>query len=377
MALAYTPGLKRKEVTLVRKSRELPIPGDVLVKEGESVNYDTAVAYANIQGKPSTVNASYVLGCLPDDLERYVLKKEGSEVQAQEVIAIKKTIFDSIFGRKGTALLSPVQGLVEYVSLTSGQIIIREPPRRIELSSFIPGKVSKVFPTRGVIIDVQAAHVQGIFGIGGETHGKLEIVVDNPEQTLEPELLRKEHSGKVLVGGSLVKQDTLKKAVDIGVKGIIVGGIDQKDLTGFLGYRIGVAITGNEPGPTVIVTEGFGKMNMASKTFTLLKNHEEDLACINGSTQIRAGVLRPEIIIPIEDTNQPESSSALRLDGLTPGLPIRIIAPPYFGALGHVVELPYQLQTIETESPVRVLTAQLDDGRRVMVPRANVELIEE
>jgi len=32
---------------------------------------------------------------------------------------------------------------------------------------------------------------------------------------------------------------------------------------------------------------------------------------------------------------------------------------------------------IETESEVRVLEAELDDGRRVVIPRANVEIIEE
>jgi hypothetical protein len=382
MALAYTPGLKRKESTLVRKIRELPIAGEVLVKEGDKVDYDSVVAYANVQGKPYTVNASFILDCVPDDLERYMLKKEGSEIEENEIIAIKRTMFDSILKRKGRVLESPVKGVIEYVSLTSGQIIVREPPRKLELTSYIPGTITKVIPARGVIIEVPATHIQGIFGIGGESHGELETVVDNPQKILSAELVKKEHSGKVLVGGPLITKEALKKAGEAGVRGIIVGGIDQKDLTEFLGYRIGVAITGNEPGPTIIVTEGFGKMNMANKTFDLLRKHEGRLACINGATQIRAGVIRPEIIIPLsaralEDTSQSESESRPALEGLKPGQPIRIIAPPYFGALGHVIELPYQLETIETESSVRVLAAQLEDGRKVIVPRANVELIEE
>jgi len=62
---------------------------------------------------------------------------------------------------------------------------------------------------------------------------------------------------------------------------------------------------------------------------------------------------------------------------LVPGTPIRVIREPYFGALGVVVSLPVQLQWIETESEVRVLEAELEDGRRVVIPRANVEIIEE
>ncbi len=41
MAIAYTPGLKRKEAITVSKVRKLPIAGDVLVKKGTVVNYDT------------------------------------------------------------------------------------------------------------------------------------------------------------------------------------------------------------------------------------------------------------------------------------------------------------------------------------------------
>ena len=101
MALAYTPGLKRKESTLIRKFRQLPISGDILVKEGENVNYDTIVAQAQLSGKPYSINASHELGCYPDDLERYLLKTEGDSIEKDEVIAIKKTIFDRLFGKQG------------------------------------------------------------------------------------------------------------------------------------------------------------------------------------------------------------------------------------------------------------------------------------
>jgi hypothetical protein len=181
------------------------------------------------------------------------------------------------------------------------------------------------------------------------------------------------------VGGSLVDSPTLKKAIELGVKGVIVGGIRDAELSSFLGYNIGVAITGEERmGITLILTEGFGKMSMASKTFSFLKKFEGRLACINGATQIRAGVIRPEIIIPLEELIVGlRDDDELLLEGLTSGLPVRIIGPPYFGAIGHVTDLPVELQTVETESKVRVLEVELEDGSKVLVPRANVELIEE
>ena len=96
------------------------------------------------------------------------------------------------------------------------------------------------------------------------------------------------------------------------------------------------------------------------------------------NSEIRAGVIRPEIIIPLEETlNVRSEDEELHLEGLTSGLPVRIIGPPYFGAIGHVTNLPVELQTVETESKVRVLEVELEDGNIVTVPRANVELIEE
>jgi len=64
-------------------------------------------------------------------------------------------------------------------------------------------------------------------------------------------------------------------------------------------------------------------------------------------------------------------------EGLVPGTPLRIIREPYFGAIAEVVDLPPDLQVIDTEAHVRVLRAKLvDSGEIVTVPRANVEIIE-
>ncbi len=53
------------------------------------------------------------------------------------------------------------------------------------------------------------------------------------------------------------------------------GGFNYSDLKPILGYTLGVAITGSEDLVTsLIVTEGFGKINMGSRTFDLLKLHD-------------------------------------------------------------------------------------------------------
>lgn len=386
MAMAYTPGLKRKEATVITKTRKLPLSGDVLVKEGDRVTYDTVVAVTNLPGKVTVLNLASTLelessrGEYEEErgtlgLSNYLLKEVGDVCMPGEIIARRK----SFFGLFQKECRVPVEGRLESISEITGQCLLREPPIPLSMNAYIPGTVTKVMPNEGVEIETLAAFIQGIFGIGEETHGELKVLSKSENEALIETQITDECKGKIIVGGSIVDSSTLKKAVEIGVKGIIVGGIKDVELSTFLGYNIGVAITGEERmGLTLIITEGFGKMNMAKKTFRFLNKFEGRLACINGATQIRAGVIRPEIIIPIEELFRTSSGDdELLLEGLTSGLLVRIIGPPYFGAIGHVTDLPIELQTVETESKVRVLEVELEDGNRVLVPRANVELIEE
>lgn len=371
---AYTPGLQIKEAVIVRKVRRLPIKGEVIVNVGDIVDYDDIIAKSKIPGDPYTVKASYMLKCEPDEVPKYMIKKVGDAVKKGEIIAK----FTGLFGLIKNFVTSPVDGYIESLSTASGQIIVREAPKDIIIDAYIPGKVVSILPNEGAIIETNAAFIQGIFGVGGETHGEIVIAVDSPNDVLSEEHITKNHKGKIVIGGSLVTGEALKKAVEIGVKGVVTGGIRNSDLRSLLGYDIGVAITGYEDiGLTLIITEGFGKMAMSYRTFNLLKKFEGELAHVNGETHIRAGVIRPEIIIPhsriISSYNEQEKLEA----GMKPGTNVRIIRAPYFGKLGKVVSLPPELRMSKTESYVRVVEIELEDKQRVIVPRANVEIIEE
>jgi hypothetical protein len=113
---------------------------------------------------------------------------------------------------------------------------------------------------------------------------------------------------------------------------------------------------------------------MAKRTFELFKTLEGKQASVNGATQIRAGVIRPEVIVPNQAATG-DAPKAATGGMLEIGTQIRVIREPYFGGIGTVTELPAELQTVESGTEVRVLKAKLQDGRAVMVPRANVEII--
>ncbi|MHC4607888.1 MAG: hypothetical protein ACYTAF_13325, partial [Planctomycetota bacterium] len=278
-----------------------------------------------------------------------------------------------------THVPAPIDGTVENYSEKTGFMGIRAHPTPLELNAYVKGRVVEIFPEDGVRIRAEGSFIQGVFGIGGERHGKVQVVVDSQEDPLTTDRLPKDMEGKILVGGSVIEGKALRKVHDGGGVGVIAGGIVNEDLREYLGYDIGVAITGEEDIPiTAIITEGFGKMDMAGRTFELLKALEGRDASINGATQIRAGAQRPEIFVAggVEGAELLEEED-LSAHQLKAGTPIRIIRVPYFGQLATVTSLPAELTRLESGSRVRILEAKLNKtGEQVRVPRANVEILE-
>ena len=373
-AHAYTPGLKVKRLTSVSKTRRLPMIGKVLVSVGDEVKYDAIVAETSVPGDPVVANVAAELNIDPENLKRHMVKGVGDGVTEGEIIARYKGLF-GLFERKVT---SPCYGSVEAVSDFTGQVTLRGASIPVHVDAYIPGKITEVIPDEGAVVTTNACFIQGIFGVGGETHGTLKVNVDSPDEALTADRIGEDDKDLIIAGGSLVTIDAIRKASELGVRGIIVGAIGHEDLIDFMGSQVGVAITGQEEvGLTLVITEGFGKLSMADRTFGLLKEFEGSFVSMNGATQIRAGVIRPEIIIPHERSEGVSEAGDVLDSGMVPGTLVRIIREPYFGSIGTVSSLPVQLQEVKTGSSVRVLEVALEDGRKVVVPRANVEIIEE
>jgi len=247
----------------------------------------------------------------------------------------------------------------------------------VEVRAHIAGRVARVYPGHGVEISSEVSLVQGIFGLGGETRGRL-VGGTEPGVTLSRDDVTESHRGAVVVTGARIELTALRRAVEVGVAAIVAAGIDDADLRELLGYDLGVAVTGTETiGLTLVITEGFGEIPMSRRTYGLLADRFGEMASVSGATQIRAGVLRPEIIIPWSRRDDGPAGTATRPAGLLEvGTPVRLIRDPWFGAIGTVRELPHEPRWLESGSKARVLVAELQDGTTVVVPRANVELIE-
>ena len=372
MAHAYSPGLRVTARTVVRRVRRLPLKGRVLVQLGDPVGPHDIVARTELPGNVQTVNLASRLGLDPGRVLQALRRPVGSDVRSGELLAETK----GLFGMGRRCVDAPADGFVESVSEITGQLVLREPAIPVEVNAYVRGQVVEVIPQEGVIVEAHGALLQGIFGVGGEAWGAVAIAVDSPEAELTPPRLRPEHRGRVVVAGARVGYEALMRARELGVAAVVAGGLDDLDLRRLLGRDLGVAITGSENlGFTLVLTEGFGRIRMSDRAWELLGARTGRLASVSGATQIRAGGLRPEVLIPESDGNAVPSEREAGT-GLALGSLVRVIREPYFGRVGQVVELPPELRKVETEALVRVLVVAFPEGdERVLVPRANVELI--
>lgn len=436
-------------VQLIRKRRRLPLPGVVLVKQGDSVAPDSPIAkIVKKPGIPWVIPVSRLLGIEPEALARSMLRKVGDKVKIKEVIARAE---QGLYGRKEYE--APTEGTIEEISTKSGRVVIREefgkeePPVKIDvayelgvkpkevkkfllrgigqevkrgqifakkgeqaafftktaratisgvishvdeetghvtisrpfkevvLNAYMRGRVSELLPERGAIVEACAVRLNGIFGVGRETYGNLKMLVSSPSEPLTEDLIPQDCSGLILIGGSHATDGALKKALLNGAKGVITATANYLNIVKSLGVRLGVGITGQEDiDMTVILVEGFGHLQMRDYVWHTLRMLDGREASINGATQIRAGAIRPEIIVPLPDYAGEISTEQTVDEELSKGMRVRVVNEPYFGGIGTVIEVPRQPTKIESEAKVPVVVLELEGSReRVVVPRPNVE----
>lgn len=375
MPTAYVSGLMVTADTIVRKERLLPVAGEVLVTAGQESDAEQAVARALRPGNLATVKVSERLGIDPADVPAAMRRQQGDRVTAGEMIAETR----GLFGLFHNLCEAPVAGTIEHISPLSGYVTLREEPAPLQVLAHISGRVERIVPQQGAVIATRCALVQGIFGVGGERRGTLQVAASGPDGRMNLALAGDAARGAVLIGGATADATTLAEAARAGAAGVIVGSLMDADLRAFVGYDIGVAVTGQEQVPfTLILTEGFGLVAMAAATFDLLSALAGKRASIDGATQIRAGVIRPEIVVPRDGA----TADAVTVHGdaetasqLAVGAQVRLIREPFFGRLARVTTLPPELRAIETEAQVRVVEVELPGGERVVVPRANVEMV--
>jgi hypothetical protein len=370
MARILTPSLEVRADTVLIKERELPLAGEILVKPGDVVTPNQVIGRTFLPGAMMIERLPEKLGFSAIEVLAGLKVKEGQTVQRGDLLFEQR----GLFGLFTTRYQAEHDGEIELIT-SSGHISIRQASRPVELRAFIHGVVQEIEAGRSASIVSRCTWIQGIFGVGGERSGTIKIIENSDLK--QGDLA--DCQGKIIVFRGNPSGADLSSAMRSGAQGFICGSIDDLALKDFLGFELGVALTGDEPVTmSVIITEGFGKIPMSDAPWNLLLSLNGKEASINGTTQVRAGAQRPEVIIGIsKDTQNSISKEEVTRSPATieVGSQIRVIRFPYFGLKGEVLELPHELTKIATGAEVRVLVVKLETGETVTVPRANIEMI--
>lgn len=428
-------------IQLIKRLRQLPFPGEVMVEVGQIVTPSTLVAETRLSPEePYAMPIMEFFGRPPYEIGNHVLKQVGDEVQMGEPVAqgpyngqvvelrspgagrveqispLLGTVYIRLAGDpnepcrqvevakelgitpamvarylqvrvgdhvkvgqvlaqepEGGICYAPITG--EIVSILNGMVEIKRPFKPTRINAHIAGTVTEVIPRFGAEISTQGLQMHGLFGLGGEAVGALKVMASRPNDVLDVAELDQSVNGKILVAGSLVTEAAIRRARELGAVGIISGGMRNLDLVRLLGRELDLGITGLErAGITLIVMEGMGRVPFREDSLALLKAVDGQLCSINGMTQIRAGVIRPEIIISEQQVmgKAPVKQAPAHVTRI--GSSVRVIREPYFGEVGKVEEIPPRPFTFDSGVTTDIYLVRLQ-GELVPVARANVEML--
>ena len=342
-------------LTVIRRLRALPWPGEVLIGTGNSVDSSDVVARA---GKPRPhliLDVTSKLDISLEQAQECYLKRPGEPVQQGEPLAVRKGLFG---GRKIT---SPVEGMI--LTIEAGRMIIQPRPEMFELRALLSGTVTSLSPGVGVTIETPGALIQGVWGSGKEGYGVLKMGVEEPGAVLTGDQIEVAHHGSILICGATLDMELLKKAQEVQARGLIVGAVPAN-----LQEQVSQQIL------PIIATEGMGQIPISSTIFNLLKANEGREAMLLAVTPQRWQTARPEIIIPLPVSAPPEAPPQPGRV-LEPGQKVRIRRSPFWGQVGTVQSVHTERRVVEGGIKFPGAKVTLDDGTAVFVPHVNLDLV--
>jgi hypothetical protein len=168
--------------------------------------------------------------------------------------------------------------------------------------------------------------------------------------------------GSVILGGHVRDADTLRAATDQQIRGLIIPSM--------MSQLIQTAYQMRYP---ILVLDGFGAMPMNSSAFKLLTTNGEREVTVNAEHFDRYSGNRPEAIIPLPVTNEPEEPEPF--NAFAVGLTVRMRRPPFAGMIGTISNLPAGLSILQSGLRASAADVKLENGESVTVPLVNLEVV--
>ncbi len=254
----------------------------------EKIDFDSGtIVMREIQdysSKMYKIKIAERLGIKPKLIKNYTKREVGDFVYSGEILA--KKIIDN---KTPVIVEAPSTGSIKKIDRENGILYLQYDKKPHRKNSLIYGKIENVIPKKSARISFKGYEIYGIIGFGKEVSGELLFHNNEFDERIQD---------KILVIPHKITKEEIRKMIDFKVKGVIVSSINNSDLIDFIGFEVGVALTGNEDLPfSIIITEGFGNFKMDKNLEDFYRNNAQKWCYLNPHTQIRAGVIRPKIVI--------------------------------------------------------------------------------
>jgi hypothetical protein len=219
----------------------------------------------------------------------------------------------------------------------------------------VAGDVEQVIGTDKIVIRTVGSRVLGIVGLGGIASGQLRVVIDRPDVPLDANKIGPELAGTIVVGGSFADANAIRKLIEVKAKGLIVGGLLDRDIA---------TVTGNQPDDrcslwrmtpseqvlgeqtsiplAIMATEGFGRLPINPESFLLLQELDRQQAVLSADTRMSADLIRPELIVANVDAM--DYDAARSAASFAEGSHVRLIDPAMLGLTGVIVGAPKRIR---------------------------------
>ena len=354
--------------------RTLKGPGSILVQKNTEIEPHDIIGRYKITGGFTVINLARELNVSPEDVSKYLKTPVGKTIFKGELLASRKSLFSS------AEIIAPTDSVFESLSNTTGDAKFKLIPREMSLTSGVFGIVDNVDQQRGEItIKCMMTEVYGVVGTGTDKEGFLNVI-SGPAALVDPSNITVKNKGQILVAGSLVMEETIKKALSYNVNGIICGGLNMDDYLAMATSFSPTKRIGTEIGISIVATEGFGAIPIGEDLQEVLSRHTGRFAMINGNLG--------RLLLPSNDANSILSCRKVSLppqvaQGVKPelsvseiklGVKVRLVWPPFMGAQGSVTQVDNSPTVLESGISSYLLTVETR-SRKIRVPYSNVEII--
>ncbi len=340
-------------LTTIRRARLLENPGRVLVRTGQVVTATDPIAETYLPEQHFLLDVRRTLGVGSiKKAQELIQRREGEKIQKGDVIAETGGLFSRV-------VRAPYDGVV--VAVGGGQVWIEALGQPFQLRAGMPGTVTDVITDRGAILETSGALVQGTWGNGLIDLGVMLSLARTPDDELTRDRLDVSMRGAVVVGSYVEKADVLKSAADLQLRGLILASIQPGLLRQAQALKF-----------PVVVIEGFGRIPYNSTAYRLLTSNEKRDAALNATAWNPYTGERPEVVIPLP------AGGELAPDTLEfkVGQTARIHGAPFLGQIGTITALRSGSAALQNGLRAPAADLRLENGDRVLVPLANLDILE-